>query len=364
MASSAREVAGGATDGPPALRVLTVGDSYMPTAYFQAAFRPLERAHRIEYLEIDAGRTFVPSTTAEQKLAEYQGSPDEIAEQIADADVLVVHGAPVTASVVDAAAALRLVCCARGGPVNVDVEALTARAIPLVNTPGKNADAVADLTLAFLIMLARRLRPAQQFLAEGNRLVDNFQGSRFMGSDLRLHVLGLVGYGQVGQRVASRALCFGMTVVAYDPFVEIDPADDVTQVATLDDLLAAADFVSLHARATAENENLFDDRSFGLMQPGAFLVNTARETLVDETALDRALASGRLGGAALDVLRPSEGDGAHPLLRHENVIATPHVGGATYETLAQGAEMVAAEIARLAAGQPLLHVVNRATIPA
>lgn len=352
------------SDGAPGLRILAVGDSYMPMRYFGAAFGELERKHAIEYFQIDAARTFTPSTPAEAKLQEYQGSPEEIAERVGEVNVLVLHGAPVTESVVEAAPSLRLVGCARGGPVNVDVDALTARGIPLVNTPGKNAEAVADLTLAFVIMLARGLRPAQQFLADGNRLVDNFQGSRFMGSDLRHHVLGLVGYGQVGQRVAARALGFGMTVVAYDPYVDIGAGEDVEQTATLDELLTRADFVSLHARASAENQNMIDDAALDTMRPGSFLVNTARESLVDEAALDRALSSGRLAGAALDVMHASQDDGPHPLLRHENVVATPHVGGATYETLAQGAEMIAAEIARLAAGEPLVNVVNRVTVPA
>jgi D-3-phosphoglycerate dehydrogenase len=350
-------------DGSPHLRILAVGDSFMPPRYFGAAFKALEQRHEIEYFQIDATRTFTPSNPAEAKLREYQGSPDEIGERIGGVDVLVLHGAPVTESVLDRASALRLVGCARGGPVNVDVDALTARGIPLVNTPGKNAEAVADLTLAFAIMLARRLRPAQQFLEDGNHLLDNFQGSQFIGSDLRRHLLGLVGYGQVGQRVAARALSFGMAVVAYDPYVEV-VAEDVEQVATLGELLARADFVSLHARATAENENMIDDAALELMRPGSFLINTARESLVDEAALDHALASGRLEGAALDVLRASGGDGPHPLLRHENVIATPHVGGATYETLAQGAEMIAAEIECLAAGKPLVNVVNHVTAAA
>jgi D-3-phosphoglycerate dehydrogenase len=279
-------------------------------------------------------------------------------------EVLVVHGAPVTAAVLDASSVLTLVGCARGGPVNVDVDAVTARGLPLVNTPGKNAEAVADLTLALMIMVARGLRPAQRFLEEGNRLIDNFQGARFMGSDLRRHVLGLVGYGQVGQRVATRAAAFGMEVLVYDPFITLAPREGVEQVAELDELLRRSKFVSLHARATAENENLIDAAALDKMLPDAFLINTARETLVDEESLDRALESGRLGGAALDVVHPSSGEGSHRLLRHENVVMTPHIGGATYETLAQGAEMLAAEIVRFAAGDPLLHVVNGVTAAA
>jgi D-3-phosphoglycerate dehydrogenase len=277
-------------------------------------------------------------------------------------EVLVVQGAPVTEAVLDASRDLRLVCCARGGPVNVDVDAVSSRGLPLVGTPGKNAEAVADLTIAFLVMLARGLPRAQRFLEEGNQLRDNWEGAKFMGNDLRRHVLGIVGYGQIGHRVAQRALPFGMNVIAYDPYVPVDgPVDPVE---SLKELLERADFVSLHARATAENENLIDADALAQMKPGAFLINTARETLVDEDALDDALASGRLGGVALDVVRTTSAQGRHRLLRHENVVLTPHLGGATHETLLQGAEMIAEEILRFAAGEQLVNVVNRSALAA
>src|SRR6185312_478417 len=147
---------------------------------------------------------------------------------------------------------------------------------------------------------------------------------------------------RIGQRVAKRALSFGMTVLAFDPYAE-DLADaGVHSVETLAELLAQSDFVSLHARATPDNENLIDAAAFQKMRFGSFFINTARETLVDEDALDAALATGRLGGAALDVARATPPGTPHRLLRHENVVMTPHIGGATHETLMQGAEMVAA----------------------
>jgi D-3-phosphoglycerate dehydrogenase len=345
-----------------AMKILAVGDSYMPVRYFEQAFARLEGIHEIDYLHIDAGRAFVPSSPSELSLREYQGTPAELVERMAGVEVVAVQGAPVTDAVLDASSVLRLVCCARGGPVNVDMEAVSARGLPLVNTPGKNADAVADLTIAFLVMLARGLPKAQAFLEQGHRLRDNWEGARFMGSDLRRHVLGLVGFGQIGRRVAERALPFGISAIAYDPYTRVDGG--VEQVETLTELLARADFVSLHARATPENENLIDAHALAVMKPGAFLVNTARETLVDEDALDAALASGRLAGAALDVVRTSPQSGRHRLLRHENVVLTPHLGGATHETLLQGAEMIADEIVRFAAGEPLVNVVNREAVAA
>jgi D-3-phosphoglycerate dehydrogenase len=329
----------------------------MPSRYFRHAFAALDGAHSVHFHDVTEAPPPAEPTDSDRRLREYQGSPSALAERMDGVDVLVVHGAPVTDAVLDASPALKLVCCARGGPVNIDVEAVTERGLPLVAAPGRNAEAVADLTLAFLVMLARGLPNAQRFLDGGGRLKDNWEGARFIGSDLRGHTLGLVGFGNVGHRVALRARAFGMRVLTFDPFISAAP-DGVERVSDLDELLALADFVSLHARATRENANLFDAARFARMKPGAFFVNTAREGLVDEAALDVALASGHLGGAALDVVHTSTASGRHPLLRHENVVMTPHIGGATRETLAQGAEIVVEEIVRFAAGEPLVNVVN------
>ena len=255
-------------------------------------------------------------------------------------------------------------CCARGGPVNVDTAAATERGIPVVTTPGKNAESVADQALAFMVMLARRFPEAQQFLAGGNRAGGStFEGAQFFGHDLIGHTLGLVGFGNVGRRVATRARAFGMRILVHDPYLDAADADGVEWVDSLPDLLGRSDFVSVHARATAENSRLFDAAAFSAMKPGSYFLNTARETLVDEHALADALASGHLAGAALDVVEPQAAPGPHPLLRHPNVVLTPHIGGATHETLLRGVEMIAAEIERFSAGQPLENVADRAALP-
>jgi len=337
------------------VRVLAVGDSYMPRSVFRKAFKDLERSHQIEYIDMDGAAAFAPATESELRLREYFGSPDQVARCMDGVEVLAVHGAPVTDDVLDASDVLRLVCCARGGPLNIDVEAVRSRGVPLINTPGKNAEAVADLTIAFLVMLARGIPKAMRFLGEGGQLGSNWQGSQFMGNDLRGHTLGLIGYGQVGRRVAARATAFGMQPLVYDPYVEVT---EVEQANDLEELLGVSGFVSVHARATDDNGHLLDERALSVMRPGAFLVNTARATLVDQDALDAALASGHLGGAALDVFAHGPAGEPSPLLRHPNVVLTPHIGGATSETLMQGGLMIAQEIERFAADRPLYHVVN------
>jgi len=341
------------------VQILVVGDSYCPVDVFRDAFARLD-GHRFDYLQLDMQRTEVSGSESERRIREYAGSPAQIVERLDGHDAVVVHGGAVTDAVL-AAAPLRLVCCARGGPVNVDVEAATGRGIPVVTTPGKNAESVADLTIAFLVMLARGISRAAGFLAGGGRVGEStFEGAEWFGHDLGGHVLGIVGYGHVGRRVALRAIAMGMAVASFDPWIDSDAMrlDGVLPLA-FSELLERARFVSLHARQTDDNADLFGAAEFSRMPRGAFFVNTARETLVDEDALFASLHSGHLAGAALDVLRPRPPGVPNPLLGLANVVATPHIGGATFETLARGAAMLADEIERFDSGADLVNVINR-----
>lgn len=343
-------------------RILVVGDSYCPSSVLRDPFAALEAAHEVTFADVGDEPAWLPVTPSELRIKEYMGSPGQVIDLLDRHDVLVVQGAPVTEGVLDADPDLRLICCARGGPVNVDVQAATARAIPVVTTPGKNADAVAELTIAFLVMLARRLPEVIRHVEGGGEFAhDNYEGAHWFGHDLAGMTLGLVGYGQVGRRVAVRALAFGMRVVAFDPFVEPGSlAADGVEPLDLESLLGTSDLVSLHARATAANVHLIGPEQIARMKVGAFLVNTARDSLVDEAAVLAGLQSGRLAGLAVDLISPSPAIGRHPLLGHPNVIVTTHIGGATYETLRHGGEMAAAEIERFLRGEPLRNV---ATLP-
>lgn len=345
------------------MRILAVGDSFLSTDVLRRGLQPVGAAE-IEYLQLDEGRDGGgPTSESVRHIHEYAGTPDQLVERMAAVDVLLVHGAPVTDEVLAASDALRLVGCARGGPVNIDMAAASRRGIPVVMTPGKNAEAVADQTLALLIMLARRFPRAMRAMTDGrSNGASTFAGARFLGHDLGGHRLGLFGYGRVGQRVAARAHAFGMDISYYDPHRGPEHGDLATPVATLFELLETSHFVSLHARSTESNENVFSAAAFAHMRPGSYFVNTARESLVDEAALDAALASKRLAGAALDVVRPRDEHGAHPLLRHDNVVLLPHIGGATDESLVRGATMLAEAVACLQDGRPLPFVANQVAL--
>ena len=339
------------------VRVLVVGDSYMPACAFTTALASLGDLISVTELQIDSTAAAPPRTDSERRLREYVGDPAHLVAAVAGHDALLVHGAPVSAEVLDAAP-LRLVCCARGGPVNVDVAAASRRGIPVTNAPGRNAQAVAELTIAFALMLVRGVPVSARYLVDGGQLAENtYEGSEFIGSEAARMTLGLVGLGNVGREVAARGRVLGFTMLGYDPVRPATVPPGVTMV-TLDDLLSHSGLISLHARATPDNWHLLGAAAFARMPRGAFFINTARESLVDEEALAAALTSGTLAGAALDVVKRRPDGDRHPLLDLPNVIITPHIGGATWETLQRGAEMTASAVARLASGEIPDHLVN------
>ncbi len=343
------------------LRILVVGDSFCPASALTEAFAGLAADHQVTFVDVVDEPAWTPRTASELRIRELQGTPEQLIAALDHHEVLVMQGAPVTDAVLDASPDLRLVCCVRGGPVNVDVAAATERGIAVVTTPGKNADAVAELTIAFMIMLARRLPEVIRHVEGGGEFGhDNYEGARWFGHDLAGHTLGVVGFGQIGRRVTSRAIAFGMRVLVLDPFV--DPAAILVaggEPVALPQLLAGSDFVSLHARATSDNRGMLGAAEIAAMKRGAILVNTARDTLIDEAAVVGALATGQLAGLAVDLVSPSPATGLHPLLAFPNVIITAHIGGATHETLHHGGEMAAAEIGRYLAGERLLNIANR-----
>jgi phosphoglycerate dehydrogenase-like enzyme len=280
------------------------------------------------------------------------------------ADVLIVEADLVHAEVLESCP-IRIIGCCRGEPVNVDLELATRKGIPVFHTPGRNADAVADLTVAFLLMLARRMPAIHETYRGTGAKVENAADylklyTRFTGVELGGRTVGLVGLGAVGREVAARLLPFKARVLAYDPYVREPPAG--VALRPLDELLREADFVSLHAPVTPETQNLLSAERLALMKPTAFLVNTARAALTDEDALFEMLASGRLAGAALDVLSDEPLQPGHRVLRLPNVIATPHIGGATVDVTRHQSEIVVDAIERHLRGERPRWVANPAVL--
>jgi D-3-phosphoglycerate dehydrogenase len=232
----------------------------------------------------------------------------------------------VTAELMAAAPRLRVVARAGTGVDNVDVPAASARGILVVNAPGANSISVAEHACALMLALARSVAAADRAMKDGR-----WEKKKFLGTELRGKTLGIVGLGRIGQEVALRARAFGMKIVAHDPFLSREIADSAgVELLTLDEVCAAADFLSLHLPSTAETRHLFDDTRFARVKRGIRIVNTARGELIDEAALKRAIESGVVAGAALDVFE-KEPPPDWVLAQLPQVVATPHIAASTEE---------------------------------
>jgi len=267
-----------------------------------------------------------------------------------DAEVLLHVLAPVTATVMQRVPRLRLVQKIGIGVDAIDLDHARGHGIAVCNMPGTNTAAVAELALALMLACLRRIVPIACEMRAGRgwpARPDLLDGTGEIGERL----VGLVGYGAVARRLASALKALGARVVACDP--NVDDAD--VPLVALDALLAEADIVSLHVPLTAQTRMLIDRARIARMKRGAVLINTARGPLIEEAALGDALRNGQLSAAGLDVLADEPADPAHPLLRLENVVATPHVAWLTDGTWRRSVAVIVENCRRLQSGAPLLH---------
>jgi D-3-phosphoglycerate dehydrogenase/(S)-sulfolactate dehydrogenase len=286
--------------------------------------------------------------------------PDRLAEAVARHDGLLIRSATrVTAALLEGAPRLRVVGRAGVGVDNVDLEAATRRGVLVVNTPGGSSIAVAELALGLLLSLVRHLGAASASVKAGR-----WEKKRFQGRELAGKTLGVVGIGNVGSALVTRAQAMGMTVIAYDPFIAPEAAARLgARLVELPAIWDEADVVSLHVPLTEQTRNLVDRTVLARMRPGALLVNCARGGLVDEAALAEALAAGRLGGAAFDVFAEEPPPADHPLLKLENFVCTPHLGASTEEAQSAVAVAVAEQVAAYLVDGVVQNAVNAPGLP-
>jgi autoinducer 2 (AI-2) kinase len=279
------------------------------------------------------------------------------------ADVLIVEADLVHDEVFDAVS-LRLIGCCRGDPINIGLDRATRLGIPVVFAPGRNADAVADLTLAFMLALARNVYTVNAKLKSGQL---TFTGTRdylaayttYGGFELGGVTVGVVGFGAIGRRVVQRVRAFGSRVLVYDPFVAADvirAAD--AEPAALDDVLRRADLFTLHCPDTPENIGLITAERIRSMKPGAYVLNLARAAIVDDNALYDALHSGHLAGAALDVFADEPVCPENRFVQLPTVLVSPHLGGATRDVVRHQSDMIVDGIEAWLRGERPAHLAN------
>jgi glyoxylate reductase len=271
-------------------------------------------------------------------------TPGELREHVAGAEgLLSLLTDTVDRALLDAAPELRAISNYAVGTDNVDLDAATERGIPVGHTPDVLTDATADLALALLLALARRLPEGERDVREGQWVT--WEPARNLGAEVTGATLGIIGFGRIGRAVARRAEGFGM---------EILHTGDVE----LEELLERSDFVTLHCPLTPETRHLIDADALARMKPTALLVNTARGPIVDPAALERALHERAIAGAALDVTEPEPLPADHPLLQAPNLLVVPHIGSATVRTRHKMTEIAVDNLLAALAGEPMPHQAN------
>lgn len=278
-------------------------------------------------------------------------SSEAMTSLFADATAAIVGADRITEEVLEKASRLRVIAMHGVGVDHIDINAATRRGIIVTNAPGSNTLAVAELTIAFILALARNLVNAHLRTCAG-------EWSRAIGVEVEGKLLGLVGFGRIGEAVALRAKALGMAVQAYDPFISQEKAQACgVPLRTLEEIMATSDFVSIHVPLNAGTELLIGPALLDLMKPTAFLINTSRGRVIDEPALIERLRSRRIAGAALDVFwneppRDSE------LLHLPNVLCTPHMGAHTLEAIDRMSHIAAESVIDVLQGRRPAHVVN------
>lgn len=275
---------------------------------------------------------------------------DELVKIIPLYDAMIVRSATkVTRKIIEAAERLKVIGRAGTGVDNIDVEAATEKGIIVMNTPGANTVAAAEHAISMLMAIARKIPQADASMKQGK-----WEKKKFMGTEIRDKVLGIIGIGRIGSYVAKMAQGLNMEVIAYDPYISEDAARSLgVRLVSLDELLESSDFISIHTPLTPETKYMIDKEALMKMKPTAYLINCARGGIVKEDDLCEVLSAGRIAGAALDVFEEEPLPPGHPLTKLDNVVLTPHIGASTRE---------AQEVVAIAIAQQIIDYFKRGII--
>lgn len=259
-----------------------------------------------------------------------------------DADVIILGMETLPGEVLQKLPTLQLIACSRAGVEGIDVTKASSLGILVLNTPGRNAVAVADLTFGLLIALVRKIAISQSFLQSG--LWKSWSSPAdygLEGKELPGRIMGIIGLGMIGRLVAKRAACFDMKILGFDPYVNDTVVKDYGILHTsLEELLRQSDFISLHCALTPETKNLLNSNNLPLIRSDAYIINTARAALIEEAALMNVLQNQKIAGAALDVFWKEPLPQDHPLIKLDNVLLTPHIAGMGDQVFSRGSKIL------------------------
>ncbi len=309
------------------MKIVGIGDLFIPNKYIEKGFAEYindeTSVTTVEWKLSDFDELQKINLIVEQSGAEAYEVPQYIVEQVKDADIIITQFCPVNKRVIDSCKNLKYIGVLRAGCENINIEYAKEKGIEIFNTPGRNADSVADFAVGMMLCEARNIARGHFGLKQGE-WIRSYPNSDSI-PDFPGRTVGLVGYGEIGKKVGKRLVGFDMNILVYDPFMKGEP--QYGKKVDLETLMKESDFVSLHARLTKDNERMINEDMLGLMKSTAYLINTSRSGLVDEKALFDALKNNKIAGAAIDVfdLEPPGKD--YPLVCLPNVTITPHMAG-------------------------------------
>jgi D-3-phosphoglycerate dehydrogenase len=278
---------------------------------------------------------------------------DRVVDELEEADGLLVRIGTLSREIIERLPQLKVVALHGVGVDQVDVAAATAHGIYVTNVPGGNTPGVVELAIGLIIGMLRRIPAADR----GLRTDQDWDGSRFLGSELGSRTVGLIGYGNIARGVAKVCQTLGSTVIATRRSSQ-GSIEDGVEILDFDDVVRRADILSIHVPLNDETRGMIDRKVFAQMKPGSYFVNVSRGPIVVQDDLVEALASGHLAGAALDVMESEPPDFNSPLFAMDNVVITPHMAGSSHESLATIAQRASQDILRVLTGEEPLHAVN------
>lgn len=345
------------------MKIVGIGDLLLPSSDIEKGFRLLE-SEDIEVVTVDWPLKDYEelqniNLKVEQGGAEMYQPDDAVIEMVKDADIIITQFCTMTKKLIDSCTNLKAIGVLRGGIENVNLDYCNEKGILVFHTPGRNANAVADFTVGMMISECRNIAKAHRELKEG-RWTRDYTNAAFV-PDLCEKTVGIIGYGNIGRKVAQRLKAFEMNILAYDPYVK--EAEGVTMV-SLEELMKESDFVTIHSRLTKETEKMIDARLLSLMKPTAYFINTARAGLVDEEALCEVLKTHKIAGAAIDVFEVEPPSKDYRMVVLDNVTITPHLAGGTRDAFTHSPVLLAKEMKKvLKEKQNSCYIVNRAEVP-
>lgn len=307
------------------MKLIGIGDLFIPCEYIERGMANLsEYGIEVSTVEWKLGgfdELQNINLAVEQGGREDVAVPDYILDAVRDADIIITQFFPIGKKLIDECKSLKYIGVLRAGYENVNFDYAAEKGIKVFNTVGRNAQAVSDFAVGMMICEARNIARGHYGIKNG-KWIRTYPNSDSI-PDFTGKTVGIVGYGEIGRLVAKKLGGFDVNILVYDPYCK----DESVKTVSLDTLMAESDFVTLHARLTAENEHMIGEKELSLMKPTAYLINTSRSGLVDEKALYNVLKNGKIAGAALDVFDVEPPSADYPLVTLENVTVTPHMAG-------------------------------------